>query len=365
MKLLFCIDHLRADGSQRVLGQLVAGLTARRHQVAVLCLNDSWDEAVRRELLRHRAEVRIVGKKPLLGGYGLLGLLRWIRKGHFDVAVTMLFFADVVGRSLAHAAGVPWIVSSIRARNVDYALWQLLLVRATMPWADRVIINGRATSAFAVSAEGVRPDRLAYIPNGVVADDYAAPKAREALRAELGLAPESRLAGVVGRLTHQKGLDVLLDALAEPGLALLNLFVAGVGEEQGRLMAQAQRLGIAERIHFAGYRRDVPHILGALDLYAHPARFEGMPNALLEAMAAGCPIVATNVDGNSELIEDGAHGWLVPVGNASALAAALRQALADPAEARRRGDAAAERARQCFSVDAMVEAWEKALRPGR
>lgn len=360
-RAVFFIDHLRHDGTQRVLMQLVEGLGARGHDLAVVCLNDSLDPAVVSHLRRHGAELRVLGKTALLGGYGLPGLLAWLRRERFDIAVTMLFVADVVGRALARAAGIPRIVTSLRARNAHYRLWQLLLVRATMPWAQAVIINSPATGPFAVGAEGARPGGLVYIPNGVSAAQYDAPMAREALRAELGLDPETTLVGAVGRLTHQKGLDLLIDALAVSGLPGVHLLLAGAGEEEGRLRAQARRLGLGERVHFAGYRRDVPQLLGALDLYVHPARFEGMPNALLEAMAAGCPIVATDVDGNSELIRDGEHGWLVPADVPLALAGALKAALTDPAEARRRGDAARARSLSCFSLGAMLCAWERVL----
>lgn len=361
MKLLFCIDHLRGDGTQRVLCQLVQGLARRGHRIAVLCLNDSWDEAVVGELRAANAQVKIAGKAALLGGYGIPGLLAWIRQYRPDVAVTMLFAADVLGRALARGANVPRVISSIRARNVDYKLWQLLLVRFTAPLSDAVVVNGRVSLAYAVLAEGARPEGLAYIPNGVDVTAYQTPMCSGALRAELGIAPASRLVGSVGRLTRQKGHDLLIDALAEPGLDDVHLLLAGVGEEQGRLHAQAERLGIAGRVHLVGYRRDVAHILGALDVYAHPARFEGMPNALLEAMAAGCPTVASAIDGNADLIEDGHQGWLVPPDDAPALAAALRAALADPGEAQRRGVAARERAACRYSLEAMVEAWEEVL----
>jgi glycosyltransferase involved in cell wall biosynthesis len=95
-----------------------------------------------------------------------------------------------------------------------------------------------------------------------------------------------------------------------------------------------------------------------LDIYVHPARFEGMPNALLEAMGAGCPIVASAVDGNRELIEDGVHGWLVPPDDATALSEAVQAALSDPEQARRRGLAGKQRAVEHYDTDRMVLAWE-------
>lgn len=361
MKILFCIDHLRPDGTQRVLGQLVEGLSERGHCIAVLCLNNSFDDQLVAYLRHSGATVRFVGRAALLGGYGLLTTLTWIHRERFDVAITLLFFSDVVGRILARLGRVPRIVSSLRARNSNYRLWQLLLVRSTIPLADAVILNSRAVSAFAVAAEGVHPDKLVYIPNGIDIDAFTNSIDRTQLRAELGLLPEHLLIGSVGRMTRQKGFDILLEAITLCRRADFDLLLIGAGDEQVALQRQACVAGIAARIHFAGYRRDVPSLLGALDLYVHPARFEGMPNALLEAMAAGCPIIATNVDGNSELITDGSYGWLVPPDDPSALATALAVALADRSEAARRGLRASARAAAHFSVEAMVKAWEGVL----
>lgn len=359
MKLLFCIDHLRSDGTQKALYQIVAGLIERNHRIAVLCLNNSFDVQLLDDMRKIGVSAKITGKSGLVFGYGIGRALRWMQREQFDCAVTMLFWSDFVGRVLIHKAGVPKIVSSIRARNTNYALWQLWLVRSTTPLVNVFVLNSRRIAHFAVAGEGVPPERIIYIPNGVDVALYANPISRAALCNMFGLPEHAVVIGSVGRLTRQKGFDVLLEALSRLNRGEIHLILAGTGEEKERLHMQAYHLGIDKQVHLVGYRRDVPRWLGALDLYVQPSRFEGAPNALLEAMAASRPIVATDVDGNSELISDGTHGWLTPAESADALANAISDALANPSEARRRGEMACERAVREFSLERMVDQWEE------
>ncbi|EFO81280.1 glycosyl transferase, group 1 [Oscillochloris trichoides DG-6] len=358
MRVVFIIDHLRHDGTQQVLKQLVAGLRTRQHHIAVICLNSSWDAQLVADLRAMGAEVRIVGRWRLITGYGILYLWYWLRQPQYDVAITLLFASDVLGRIIARLAGVPRIISSIRARNTNYAGWQRALVRATMPFADAVVVNSSTTLPWAIEHEGAHPDRTTVILNGVDASAYRQPYTGAELRAMFGIAPDQYVIGCVGRLTPQKGQDLLLEALAQLEAQHVHLLLIGHGETEAALRDLAQSRGIAERVHVAGYRRDVACILGALDLYVHPARFEGMPNALLEAMAAGCPCIATAADGSRELIEDGLSGWLVPVDDAAALSHAIHFALAHPEVARQYGIAAQQRAEKRFSIKKMVESWE-------
>jgi len=361
MKAVFIIDHLRPDGTQAVLVQLVTGLACRGHTQAVICLNDSWDSEVVNQISEARAEVRIIGKVALTSGYGICSLLRYLQRERFDVAITFLHVSDVLGRVLANWARIPRIVSSLRARNVNYSRIQRFLVRMTINVTDTIVINTRLAREFAISEEGARPDRVRVIPNGVNVESFSEPIAQELLREKLSLPKTGWLLGTVGRLTKQKGIDILLRALVLVRNSDFNLLIFGIGEDETGLRTLAIKLGLESRVRFAGYRQDLSTLLGALDLYVHPARFEGMPNAVLEAMAAACPIVATAVDGICELIEDGMHGWLVPPENCNALAAAIDTALSDSDEARHRGKAAQQRVAEHFNVDKMVSDWESVL----
>src|SRR2546426_2615027 len=244
MNILYFIDHLRPDGTQRVLKQLVEGLAARGHKQTVVCLNASWDDELVAFLRKTQANVRIVGKLPLVSGYGLLSLWHWLRQERFDVAVSLLFVADLVGRTLARAARIPRIISSLRARNVDYPSWKRWLARQTMVWANAVIINSAATRDFAIAEEGAPANQIYLIPNGVSVEDYRHPMCRAALRAEFGLEADRCLVGSVGRLMHQKGFDVLLHALSFLPHIDINLLLAGTGEHEARLRTLAITLGL-------------------------------------------------------------------------------------------------------------------------
>jgi glycosyltransferase involved in cell wall biosynthesis len=174
---------------------------------------------------------------------------------------------------------------------------------------------------------GIPRRKLHVIPNAVDAGRFAA-GVGEPVRRELEPGDRS-LVLAVGRLHEQKGHDVLLRAAADVTDACFAL--AGDGPERARLERLAAELGIADRVRFLGTRNDVPDLLAAADVVVLPSRYEGLPLSLLEAMAAGVPVVASRIPGNDELVEDRRTGVLVAPGDAAALAEALRQLLADPA----------------------------------
>jgi glycogen synthase len=169
----------------------------------------------------------------------------------------------------------------------------------------------------------------------------------------------------VGRLTAQKGVDVLLDALARPGLEGAVLDVVGDGDWRGRLEAQAGRLGLTGRVNFPGWRdRDaLAAVYRAADVFVLPSRDEGMPNVLLEAMASGLPAVASRVAGAEDLVADGETGFLVPPDDPEALATALRRLIGDPALRAAMGARARMRAEREFSWRAAAAAYLDLLRP--
>jgi glycosyltransferase involved in cell wall biosynthesis len=188
------------------------------------------------------------------------------------------------------------------------------------------------------------------IPNGVDVDRFPVAVDRPAVIAALGLPAGARLLIVVAKLYRQKGHAVLLRALTASDLpADLHVILLGEGPERAALTAEVARIGMSDRVHFLGDRPDVPALLASSDLFVLPSLWEGLPMALLEAMASMLPVVATDVAGSRQVVVDGESGLLVPPGDAGALASAIRLLLADPVLAGTMGTAARERVVSSFS----------------
>jgi glycosyltransferase involved in cell wall biosynthesis len=225
-----------------------------------------------------------------------------------------------------------------------------------------VVLSSTHLRDFVIASEGASPDQLVVIPNSIRLQDYIHPIDRNLLRAELGLPSEQIVLGSVGRLTYQKGFDVLLQAFALVPRQDIVLVIAGVGENDASLRGLAAKLGLQNRVHFLGYRRDVPRLMPSFDVYVHASRFEGLPIVVLEAIAAECPVVATAVDGTRELIEDDVHGWIVPPEQPRLFAQAIQAALSDPVEAKARAVAARQHVASKFSFDVLLDSWENVFK---
>jgi len=361
MKVLYIIDHLRHDGTQRMLSQLIEGLASRNHQQAVLCLNNSWDEKLVCHLRKFNTEVRIITRVQFVSGFGLISACRWMKLERFDAVVTFLFVSDVVGRTLARCVNTPFLVSSIRARNIHYKYWERFLVSITARWVDVFVLNSAEICDFVVANEGAPLGKIAVIPNGVDIKRFEDSVDSSEMRSSLGLTTGNFVIGGIGRLSKQKGFDILIKAISLLPSNNIHGLLIGEGEEREYLIQLSRDLGLEDRIHFAGYRSDVERLLQVVDLYVQPSRFEGMPNALLEAMAAGLPIVASEVDGNRDLIKNGFNGWLVPPEDERALALAIDSALSDRSEAVRRGQEALKFVQINHQFEKMILAWENVL----
>jgi glycosyltransferase involved in cell wall biosynthesis len=254
--------------------------------------------------------------------------------------------AAALARVRARVASAQLFVEMPRLRGIDIqhavisrALHRHIAVSRHVAWRlhDRFDVPG---------------ERIAVIPNAVT----LAPRAPRdaALRARVLLGQRAPLVLTVARLDAQKGVAYLLDAAAEVPDAIF--VIAGEGPERATLEARATSLGIAHRVRFLGHRRDIPALLAIADLFVLPSLWEGLPLSVLEAMAAGVPVVATRIGGTDELVRDGETGTLAPPENGPALAEAIRAVLYDRERALRMAAAAHALVEREHSATAMVSA---------
>jgi glycosyltransferase involved in cell wall biosynthesis len=239
--------------------------------------------------------------------------------------------------------------------GLAYAEEQSLQVRSPLPVLKRAAVNLFAHRIVAVSeavrqalvASGAAPGRIRVIPGGVALGPFTAvPPNAAAVPAVLG---------ALGRLGREKGFDVLLGAMSKlpPGEA--RLLLGGDGTQQEALSREIHVLGLADRVTMTGLVTDVPAFLAQIGIFILPSRSEGLGLVAVEAMAAGRPVIATNVGGIPEVVVDGETGVLVPPEDPAALAAAIHSLLADPVLAARMGQAGRRRARELFSAERMAE----------
>ena len=293
------------------------------------------------------------GGQHLLGRAGEMGLPALA----FSSPDELPPFLDRHGVGLVHLhAGIGWEGHAgarvakaagrrvLRTEHLPYLLTDPEQQRAyadALCHVDRVLcVSGGARQSHAEA--GVPAERLCVVQNGIPRPGSLALPNELGIRRELGLPDAARLVLTVGRFTEQKGYDIYLDAAPAVLDAVpdAHLLWAGDGPLFEPMRAEVEQRGFAHRLHLLGRRSDVPALMAAADLFALPSRFEGLPLVVLEALAAGLPVVGTRVVGTEEAVLDGETGRLVPPENADAFAAALVDALRDDDRRRRWAEAA-------------------------
>jgi len=361
--VLMLTKGLGRGGSERLLVGTVAHLDPARFRVVVAYLLP-WKDALVAEVAASGADV-VCLDAPSPTSLAWLGRLRRLVRER-DVALVHTHMpAPAAAARLALPGRAPAFV------HTEHNLWGRY--RPATRWANRLtwrrnVAAVAVSEAVAGSVRARRP-RPEVVVHGLDAADRTGPLPRAAACAALGLGPDGPVVGTVGNLTAKKDHATLVEAMARlsgerPDARLV---VVGAGPLEADLRARTARAGLTDRAVLGGSRGDVAGILGAFDVFVLSSRVEGLPIALLEAMAAGRACVATAVGGVPEVITDGVDGLLVPPGDPDALAAALGKLLADPERRADLGARAAERAAD-FDIRAAVRRleaiYDRALRPG-
>ena len=356
IRVLHFIDSLKYGGAETLLFELTSRLDAYGfHPTVFYCepgplVEDFVNQKIPVTHLPWLARV-----DPLL----LVRMVKVIRKERPQIVHTHLFKSDFHGRFAARIAGVPVLVSTLHncnawAQNPLFGLTYGFTARFT----DKIIAVADEVRDYAIRYLRIPPQKLLTISNAVSIERFEG-KSREglAVRKEFNISPDTPLLGIVGRLEPQKNHENFLRAAQRIHEYNQNVrfLIVGDGSLRDQLVALTKALGLQDAVIFCGLRKDIPAVMAALDVLVISSHYEGLPVALLEAMAAGRPIVSTAVNGVPSVVEDGESGILVEPSNSNALADACLRLIDNPDLRRKMGQNGHERIQSRYSMTAMTE----------
>ena len=364
MRILHIIPDLVPYGAERVVATLASYGARGGHQLAVASLYEEFTGSLSQELRDEGVQVFHLNKRRGLDVrmfHRIFGVFREFRPDVIHTHNYVLRY--VVPPALVYNPPViVHTVHNVADHEVDrIGVW---LQRKTFgSRVHPVVIAEEGAASFERIYGDIRlaHSKVPLIRNGIHVARYAAAAGcRDQWRKENGFSKSDLLFTCVARYSMQKNHKTLISAFAAGPATIANarLLLAGDGSLRDEVKAQAQSLGLSERVHFLGRRDDVPELLGASDVFALASLWEGNPLSVMEAMAAGLPTAVTTVGGVPELVAHGKHGLVVAPGDTDALAASMLRLATDPALRQAMGSAAASRAQLEFDDRNMVEAYE-------
>ncbi len=359
IRLAFVITELEPGGAERCLVELATRLDRSLFSPVVYSLGPR-PNAQRQSLVTRLVEsgmpMHFLGATSSLHYFRAVGqLAKLLQDQRPEIVQTFLFHANITGAAAARRAGVPHLVTGLRV--ADPRAWRITLERWMTKSADRYVCVSQSVSEF-YRRRGFSAEKLVVIPNGIEIARWR--EAHPGDFSDFGIPAGRRAFLFVGRLDKQKGLDRFFREL--PGLFRElpghDLVLVGDGPQAAELARLARRLGMHERVHFLGWQAEIPPILKAADILVLPSRWEGMPNVVLEAMAAGKPVVATQAEGTVELLGLSALEQTTPVNEWQQFCARLTSILKDEALAADLGHRNQMRAEQ-FSLEAAILRYQR------
>jgi glycosyltransferase involved in cell wall biosynthesis len=356
-RVLHVVESLEIGGLERLVHDLAITRGEENTSVACLVSVGPFGEALRNRGIR----VEVIGTK---GGFipTVWRMWRHLCRVQPDLIHCHNLFSFLNGSAASRLAGnIPVVMTKhgvvIPGTGLTRGLTRFLMKTAHVAAVSRETKN--IMKAWMASSRPVH-----YIANSISMGSYDKLPRREDARALLGLPTSCFLVGIVARVTRDKGHALLIDVFARMRSAIPSslLLIVGEGAELPAVRAHIRKLGLENSVMVMGERQDVPTILAALDVFCLPSETEGMPMTVLEAMAAGLPVVASNVGGIPELLEEGRTGLMVPPNAPDELEAALLALANDPERAREMGQAGRERLLKEFSLERTLGAYEELYR---
>jgi len=367
--LLYVFDNLEFGGGERVFAQLINRLSGERYKIMVACLPTG---AFIEKIEGSEVEVKSVDMRSRFNPGVILRLANLMKRENVDIVHSQGARADFFARIAAKLAGVPIVVSTVPMpvegfdvspiRKLTYTVFN----RFSERFVDRFIVVSDSLEKIMIEKHGIGPQRVVKIYNGIEKDEYCIADEeiayrRSKFRKESGLGEDVPVVGAIGRLVWQKGFEYLIEAIPDllKEFKKARFLIVGEGPLKDGLNVKSKMLKIEDKIIFTGFRSDIKEILASIDILVMPSLLEGLPIVLLEAMAMMKPIVATDIDGIKEVLDNGKTGLLIPPKNPRALTYAIVNLLLHRDKAYQMGIDARKVVEERFEVDIMVQKVEK------
>ncbi len=336
IRILFMIDILGTSpgGTEGQLLKLIEGLDRRRFEPSLFILRrgEGGDDSYR--CITHN--IGITSWRDPRTARKIASFLKTARQGRFDLLQTQFFESNTAGVILGRLAGIPHIIATRRSQGYWVAPGELFIQRRINSLVYLFIVNSISTKRWAMEAEKIPADRIRVIYNSVDVDAFrASPETREEYRARLGIRPGTPVVGIVSNLRRVKAIDVFLRSAAvvlrsRPEVRFLIVGEDDQREEGERLRRLTREMGIEGSVSFLGQRGDIPALLSIFSIGVLSSSSESLSNSIVEYMAAGLPVVCTDVGGARELVDEGVHGFVVHPGDHEGMAAGILSILGSP-----------------------------------
>ena len=363
IKILFIITSSGIGGAEKILYYTATGLDYNKYDISVCSLKNKGEIA--RALEKQGIEVcclHMGGRESFLGCLSsiiaLIRLFPYLVRIRPTIVHSFLFRANILARIAGYLTGIPIIISSVRVMGGEKKYFHYVEM-ITSFMVDHYVTVSESVKRYIIDKSKISAEKISVIYNGVnikSQDNSYEQNPKMPFKIE----DKDRILMTVGRLHKQKGHCYLIQAVSKVRKEFPNvkLLVTGEGEEENNLKKLVKTLDLMNEVIFAGLSSDIERILPMAELFILPSLWEGLPNALLEAMAAGKPVVATKVGGIPEIVVHGETGVLIPPRDTDALAIAIIDLLQNRLKAKDMGEAARIRAGKRFSIYKMIEKTE-------
>jgi glycosyltransferase involved in cell wall biosynthesis len=367
--LLYVFDNMEFGGGERVFSQIINRLSGEQYNIMVACLPTG---AFIEKIKGSGAQIKSVDMRNRLNLRVILQLAGLMKGERVDIVHSQGARADFFARMAAKLARVPFVVSTVPMpvegfdvnpiRKFIYTVFN----RFSERFVDRFMVVSDALEKMMIEKHRIDPQKVVKIYNGIEKDEYCRPDKeiayrRSSFRKKSDLGENVPVIGVIGRLVWQKGFKYFIGAIPDvlKEFKDAKFLLVGEGKLEDELKVKSKKLKLEDKIIFTGFMDDIRDVLASIDILVIPSLQEGLPVVLLEAMAMKKPIVAANIEGIMEILENSVSGLLVPPRDIKALAEAVIDLLKHEDKANQMGLAARRVVEERFGVDIMVQKVEE------